>query len=259
MADGELLVEQRDGLVRLTLANPERRNALTWRMYDGLAAACARINEDPRVRAVLLRGAGGRAFAAGTDIRQFTEFRSGEDGVAYERRIGQVLARLAAVRVPVVAVVEGPAVGAGLALAAYCDIVLATPDAVFGVPIAHTLGNCLTPAVISRLQRRLGHGRTMAMLVTATLLTAEEAAAAGLVAEVVPRTDLDDRVEALLARLAGGAPLTLAAFKEIDRRLAAFAGEVEADDVLRACYGSEDFATGVRAFLAHEPPRWTGR
>jgi len=259
MAEGDLLVHQEGDLVRLTLANPDRRNAITWRMYDGLEAALTRIDADPQVRAVVLRGAGGQAFAAGTDIGQFTEFRSSDDAIAYERRIGQVLDRLTAVRVPVLAVVEGPAVGAGLVLAASCDIVVATPDAVFGAPIAHTLGNCLSPAVVRQLQTRLGRGRTMAMLLTATLLTAAEAATAGLVAEVIPRSELDTRVDELLARVIGGAPLTLAGLKEVDRRLAASAVEVDADDVLRRCYGSADFAAAVRAFLAHERPRWEGR
>jgi enoyl-CoA hydratase/carnithine racemase len=257
--EGELRVDRDGPVVRLTLANPARRNAITWRMYDGLERACAGIDADPAVRAVVVRGAGGEAFASGTDIRQFTQFHSADDGVAYEKRIGQVLEGLAAIRVPVVAVVEGPAVGAGLVIASCCDVIIATPDAVFGAPIARTLGNCLTPSVVARLQSRLGRGPAMAMLLTATLLRADQAAAHGLVTEVVARAELDDRVDALLHRLLSAAPLTLAGFKEIDRRLAAAVAEVDADDVLRRCYGSADFAEGVRAFLAHRPPDWQGR
>jgi enoyl-CoA hydratase len=254
---GQVRVRQAGAVAWLTLSNPGKRNALTWQMYDQLESACTTL--DPAVRAVVLRGDGGRAFAAGTDIQQFTEFRTGDDGVAYERRIGRVLDALTAVRVPVLAVVEGPAVGAGLVLAACCDLVVATPDAVFGAPIAHTLGNCLHPAALARLQARLGTARTMAALLTAGLLTAAEAATAGLVARVVERAALDSTVSTLLERIVGGAPLTLAAIKEVDRRLQAAAAAVDADDVLRDCYGSADFREGVRAFLEHRPPRWEGR
>jgi crotonobetainyl-CoA:carnitine CoA-transferase CaiB-like acyl-CoA transferase/enoyl-CoA hydratase/carnithine racemase len=250
---------RRDGpVLRVTLCNPTRRNAITWGMYDRLLEACQEADADG-VRVVVIRGAGGAAFAAGTDIRQFAGF-DGEAGVAYERRVGEVLDRLTTVRVPVVAVVEGPAVGAGLAIAAACDVVVATPDAVFGAPIARTLGNCLAPAVLARLQSRLGAARSMAMLLGSQLLSAVEAQRAGFVAEVVSREALDGHVENLLGRIAAAAPLTLAALKEIDRRLhAAAAASVDADDLLHACYGSADFEEGRRAFLERRTPRWRGR
>jgi enoyl-CoA hydratase/carnithine racemase len=215
------------------------------------------VAADPAVRILVIRGAGGEAFAAGTDIAQFTEFRSGQDGVDYERRVGRVLERLLAVPVPVLSVVQGPAVGAGLAVAACSDIVVATPDAVFGVPIARTLGNCLPPAVVARLQQRLGASRTMAMLLTASLLSAEDAAVSGFVSAVIPEADLETEVAALTRRVTRGAPLTLAALKELDRRLAS--DVVEADDLLERCYGSEDFREGVDAFLGHRRPSWKGR
>jgi enoyl-CoA hydratase/carnithine racemase len=228
-------------------------------MYDRLERLCAEAEADPRLRVVIVRGEGGAAFAAGTDIRQFTEFATAEDGVVYERRVERALDRLSGIRVPLLAVVEGPAVGAGLAIAACCDLVVATPDAVFGAPIARTLGNCLSPRVVARLQSRLGAGRTMAMLLTSRLLSAQEAAAAGLVHAVVPREQLDEHVATLVGSIRAGAPLTLAGLKEIDRRLHAPAAAVDADDVLRSCYGSSDFAEGVRAFLEHRRPRWQGR
>ncbi|RKN46938.1 enoyl-CoA hydratase [Streptomyces hoynatensis] len=264
---GEVLVRHEtlpEGtVVHLTLAHPERRNALTFAMYEQLAAACEAADA-PGVRAVVLRGAGGRAFAAGTDIREFTAFATGEadggaDGLAYEARVGRVLDRLLAVRAPVLGLVEGPAVGGGLALAAACDLVLATPDATFGAPIARTLGNCLPARVVARLQRRMGAGRAMAMLLTAELLDAESARAAGLVHRVVPREEFEERAAALLRRLCGSAPLTLAALKETDRRLEAAAAAVDTDDLLRACYGSRDFHEAVRAFLDHRTHSWEGR
>jgi len=247
---------RRDGpILHVELANPARRNALTWEMYDDLQKLCVAARTDPGLRVVVLRGAG-EAFAAGTDIAQFTEFDGAADGLDYERRVGAVIEDLLAVPVPVLGVVDGPAVGGGLALAACCDVLVATDRAVFGAPIARTLGNCLAPAVVDRLQRRLGVARTMGMLLTARNIDAAEAAAAGFVHTVVPADELDAAAAELTKRLASGAPRTLAGLKEIDRRLAAV--DVDADDVLADCYGSADFREGVAAFVARRAPRWSG-
>jgi enoyl-CoA hydratase len=254
------LVIKRDGpILRLWLSNPARRNAITWSMYDGLLGVREIVADDPGIRVVVVRGAGGEAFAAGTDIRQFADFETGEQGVEYEHRVGEVVSSLLGIRVPVVAVVEGPAVGAGLAIAACCDLVVATPDAVFGAPVARTLGNTLPPVVLARLQQRLGAGRTMAMLLTARLLPATEAAVAGFVSEIVAAQSLDEHVEELLRTISANAPLTLAALKEIDRRILRDGPGTNADDVLAAVYGSRDFRAGVAAFLEHRKIEWEGR
>ncbi|SCK07222.1 Enoyl-CoA hydratase/carnithine racemase [Streptomyces sp. WMMB 714] len=243
----------------LTLSNPRQRNALTMGMYDQLELACEEIDADPEIRVTVLRGAGGRAFAAGTDIREFRGFTSGADGVAYEKRVGRAVERLAAVRMPVVGAVEGPAVGAGIALSVCCDLVLCTPDAVFGAPIARTLGNCLAPAVVARLYASLGRARTLRALLTAELIGAQEALAAGFVQEVVEREDFDERIAATCAGIARGAPLTLAALKEADRRVLAASAPGPADDLYELCYGSRDFREGVTAFLDKRTPDWQGR
>jgi enoyl-CoA hydratase/carnithine racemase len=251
---------RRDGpILHVELANPARRNALTWEMYDELQKLCVAARADPDLRVVVLRGAG-EAFAAGTDIAQFTEFSGAADGLDYERRVGAVIEDLLAVPVPVLGVVDGPAVGGGLAIAACCDVLVATDRAVFGAPIARTLGNCLAPAVVARLQRRLGVSRTMDMLLTARMLDAHEAAAAGFVHAVVAPDGLDAAAAELTLRLASGAPRTLAGLKEIDRRLASADSsvDVDADDVLADCYGSADFREGVAAFVARRAPRWSG-
>lgn len=249
----------RDGAVwTATLDNPGRRNALTWEMYDTLSELCSDVRDDPDVRVLVLRGEGDEAFAAGTDIHQFRGFTA-QDGITYEKRVGRVLSALLDVRIPVVAVVQGHAVGAGLALVACADVVVATDDATFGAPVARTLGNCLPPPVVARVQRRLGVARTMAMLLTARLLPAQEAAYAGLVSDVVPAEELEERVDDVVRRIARGAPLTLAGLKEVDRRLERSSPVVDADDVLATCYGSADFAEGVAAFVERRRPVWTGR
>lgn len=246
-------------VARLTLSNPRQRNALTLEMYDQLHQACEEIDAASHVRVTVLRGAGGQALAAGTDIREFRGFTSGADGVAYERRVGRAVERLAALRMPVIAAVEGPAVGAGIALTVCCDIVVCTPDAVFGAPIARTLGNCLAPAVVARLYACLGRARTLRALLTAELVGAQEAYEAGLVSQIVDADGLDEHIAGLTARIAGCAPLTLAALKEADRRVLAGSAPASAEDLYELCYGSRDFREGVSAFLDKRAPEWQGR
>lgn len=257
-ADGQVLLRRDGTVLHAELSNPHRRNALTWDMYDQLTAMCATVAADTTIRVVVVRGAGD-AFAAGTDVHQFVEFADGAAGVAYERRVGAVLDQLLGLRVPLLGVVDGPAVGAGLAIAATCDILVATPRARFGVPIARTLGNCIPAAVLARLQQRLGASRTMAALLGARLIDADEAATAGFLHAVWDADELETGVTELVDRLRAGAPLTLAALKELDRRLARAAAPVEDADLLERCYGSADFREGVTAFVEHRRPRWEGR
>jgi formyl-CoA transferase len=257
--DRPAVLSRREGTaLHVVLSHPARRNALTWEMYDELQKVCVEARTDPDLRVVVIRGAG-EAFAAGTDIAQFTEFHGPDDGLAYERRVGGVLDDLLALPVPVLGVVDGPAVGGGLAIAACCDVLLASDRAVFGAPIVRTLGNCLAPSVVARLHRRLGAARTTAMLLTGQLVTVQQAATAGFVHAVVPPAELDAAAAELAERLASGAPRTVAALKEIDRRLAAADRGVDADDLLADCYGSADFQEGVAAFVARRAPEWTGR
>ena len=132
---GEVRYRREGSVVTVVFHRPEARNAMTWAMYESLDRALDRIEEEEGLGTVVLRGAGGH-FVSGTDIGQFKEFSTPEDGVEYERRLDALLDRLEAVPVPTLAVVEGAAVGGGLALAAVCDLRICTPDARFGVPIA---------------------------------------------------------------------------------------------------------------------------
>lgn len=254
--DGHVRYERRDAAALITFDRPAARNAMTWEMYEQFAEALARLEMEDDVRVAVLRGAGGQ-FVAGTDIRQFAAFRSDEDGVAYERILDDVVATLERARVPTVAVVEGHAAGGGLAIAAACDLRLCTPDARFGVPIARTVGNCLSMANHARLVRHLGESRTKALLFTASFIPADEARACGFVMEVVQPHLLEARVDALCTQLAGHAPITLQVTKETLQRLAD--GVAGGEDLVRRAYGSRDFHEGVAAFVAGRPPRWEGR
>ena len=252
----DLLVERDDGVLTVTFNRPEARNAMTWEMYQGLAEACDAVDADPAVRVMVLRGTGGRAFVAGTDIAQFIEF-DGRAGVAYERRISEVLARLRAVDVPVIAAIDGYCVGGGLGIAACADLRLASPGSRFGVPIARTLGNCLSGDTLGLLIALLGRGRVVDMLLRARFIDADEALTAGFLGTVTD--DVDATTAEWAATLKGHAPLTMWSVKEIVRRLSDLGGGIDDADVVERIYGSEDFHEAVRAFIAKEDYEWTGR
>ena len=252
----ELLVNSHAGVLTVVFNRPAQRNAMTWAMYEGLVAACARADAEPGIRTLVLRGAGGAAFVAGTDIAQFAQFSGGADGVEYERGTTAVLTRLADVTVPTVAVVDGFCVGAGLAIASACDLRISRPQAQFGVPIARTVGNCLSAATIALISGQLGAARTMDLLLTARLASADELAPTGFLAEVTE--DVDAALARLTTRLAGHAPLTMWATKTALRRLRE-AGQVEDADFIGRVYGSADFRAGVAAFAEKRVPDWTGK
>src|SRR5687767_7701324 len=233
---------------------------MTWPMYDALAEACDVVDADRRICAFVLRGAGD-AFVAGTDIGQFTSFATAEDGIAYERRMERVIERLEQVSVPTIAQVQGVAAGGGFLIALACDLRVCSPAARFGVPIARTLGNCLSAANCARLIDVIGPARTRELLFTGRLVDAAEAAALGLVTRLAEPAVLDDAVRELAQTIAGNAPLTIRAAKAAVRRIALCRrlADGDDDDLLALCYGSHDFREGVEAFLAKRTPRFEGR
>lgn len=253
----DLRVTASGGVLRVVFNRPAARNAITFAMYEGLYDACVQADEDDAVRVLVLTGAGD-AFVAGTDIAEFQSFTSGADGVAYEERISRVVNRLEDVAVPTVAVVRGACVGGGLALAAACDLRIATRSARFGVPIARTLGNCLSMNNMSLLVAQLGPARVLDLLLTAKLLTGEQAHAAGFVAELADDEALEEAARDLIARLLGHAPLTMWATKQAVARLRR-ATLPDGDDLVDIAFGSNDFHAGVQAFVARRPPVWQGR
>ena len=255
----DLLLERDGPVATVTLNRPEARNAMTFEMYDELHEACERFDRDAGVRVVILRGAGDRAFASGTDIRQFLAFKTREDALGYEARLSRVLSRIAAMTKPTLAMVQGDAVGGGLFMALACDLRLAVPHARFGAPVARTLGNFLAPTSLALLVATVGPARARELILTARLVEAAEAQAIGLVDEVHPAAALAARTRELAGRLAEHAPLTLAATKEATRRLIAAQSPGNLEDLILSCYLSQDFQEGVRAFLEKRPARWQGR
>jgi enoyl-CoA hydratase len=248
------------GVAWVTFDRPEARNAMTWAMYEQLSGICQRLQADASVRVAVFRGAGGQAFVAGTDIEQFLAFRSGDDGVAYERRIEAGIVELCNLPMPTVAVVEGFAVGGGLLLATCCDFRLATPNAQFGVPIARTLGNCLSLENLARLRSAWGAQRMRRMLMLAELVGAPEALECGYLHQVADTADIDAAAARLVQQPAALAPVTQRVSKAGLQRLQAHEvpAEGSGDDLIRAAYGSADFAEGVAAFVGKRRPDWKG-
>ena len=253
---GEALrVTTKGNVTRVMLNRPEYRNALTFPMYRGLAQLCA---EPPAgCRAMIIHGAGGQAFAAGTDIRQFRDFHSAEDFLGYEQEIDRVLDAIETCPVPTIAAISGACTGGGAMIAAVCDLRIADTGMRFGVPIARTLGNTLSARTLSRLAALVGPSRARELIFTSRLVGAEEGLRIGVLCEVVEdHESLMTRAGALAELVAGQAPLTLQATKILQHRL--LEGNSEDEDMLLMCYQSEDFRHGLESFLAKRKPSWKG-
>src|SRR5580658_8786481 len=258
-ANEDLLYVVEDGIARLTFNRPQARNALTFAMYEQMAAICETINADHSIKAMILTGTGDKAFASGTDISQFRAFKTAQDALDYEARIDRVLGELEQCRVPVIAAIAGACTGGGGGIAACCDIRIGTKTTRFGFPIARTLGNCLSMSNISRLTALVGPARVKDLIFTARLLGAEEAAAVGLLNEVVEDVAaLQKRADELATLIANHAPLTLNATKQALARLQRRLSREEGEDLILMCYMSEDFREGLDAFLNKRPPQWKG-
>jgi enoyl-CoA hydratase len=253
-----LLVERDGPTTLLTFNRPDARNSMTFEMYEALHDACAALDDDHTVRALVIKGAGDRAFASGTDIRQFLDFATREDALDYEARLTRVLTRLAGMRKPTIAMLQGDAIGGDLFIALACDLRLAAPHARFGIPVARTLGNFLAPVSPTLLVSVLGPNRAREIVLTARLLDAEEARTIGLV-DRVHRLSSSSRARELAASFAELAPLTLAATKEATRRMLAALAPRDLDDLIVSCDLSRDFRESVRSFLEKRNPNWQGR
>jgi enoyl-CoA hydratase/carnithine racemase len=260
-ADGELRVVDHGDYVEVVFNRPERHNAFTSETYEALLGLCSALRKDESVRAVVFRGAGGKAFAAGNEISEFrTTVHDGAAGVAYEATVRRVLRAVAELPQVTIAAVDGICVGGGLALATHCDLRITSEKSRFGYPIARTLGNALSASIVYRCASVFGEPLTREMLLTSRLVDADRAYAVGAVMAVVPQERLQAEVEHVLEGLRLAAPLTLRATKHqlLQRSDALEAAHPDDEEWLARVHGSADFAEGVRAFLAKEKPRFTG-
>jgi enoyl-CoA hydratase/carnithine racemase len=257
--DQDILFEAKDGIGWVTFNRPQARNAFTFAMYERLAEICKQANEDKSFKVLVFTGAGDKAFAAGTDINQFREFVTPQHAIDYEERIDRVLSVLETCRVPTIAAINGACTGGGAGIAACCDIRIGTRTARLGFPIARTLGNCLSMSNLSRLTALVGPARVKDLIFTARLVGAEEAAAVGLLTEVVEDgAALQTRTAEMAALIATHAPLTMTAIKQGLARLMTRLTREEGEDLILMCYMSKDFREGMDAFLNKRPPQWKG-
>jgi enoyl-CoA hydratase/carnithine racemase len=258
-ASEDILYEVREGIAFVTFNRPQARNAFTFAMYERLAEICGEVDGDKKIRAMVLAGAGGKAFAAGTDISQFRAFDTAEDALNYEARIDRVLGALETVGVPTIAAIAGACTGGGLGIAGCCDLRLAAANARFGLPIARTLGNIISMSNFARFADLIGSARLKELIFAARLVEAPEALSIGLVNEVLESPEaVLERAEALARTIAGHAPLTLRATKRALRRLRPAIARDEGEDLLLMCYMSRDFREGMDAFLNKRAPNFTG-
>lgn len=242
------------GAAEIVIDRPERHNAMTIPMYEALLERIAQCERDAAVRCILLRGAGGKSFVSGTDIGYFTGFRDGRDGVAYEALVEKVIDAVERIALPTIAVIDGWAVGGGLALATACDFRLCTDASRFGAPIAKTLSNTLSSRNLARLAAAFGVPRVKKMLMLADMLSAQDALACGYVYEVCARDTLEASAAALAERLIALSPVTQRAVKESLRRIVV-EQRLDDEDLIERVYGSEAFRDAVKAFTSGSSKR----
>jgi enoyl-CoA hydratase/carnithine racemase len=256
----EILYEQRGATGYVTLNRPEARNALTFGMYAELARICRETEMGGDIKALVITGAGDRAFAAGTDMAQFRDFSEPAHALEYEATMDKVLRDIEQCPVPTIAAITGACTGGGGAIAAACDIRICDERLKFGFPIARTLGNCLSIGNLNRMSVLIGAGRLRDIMLTARLIEAAEAYNIGLVSEVLPdAAAVRARAFELADTLASHAPLTMRATKEALRRLRTEGPGADGSDLIVECYMSADFKEGIEAFLGKRAPNWKGK
>lgn len=257
-----LLLDVDHGVATVTFNNPAKHNALSVEMREGLRAALQIVRDDRDVRVVVMTGAGDKAFISGADISEFGERRTSAEARAEFDRAGETLGRVwAELNVPVIAMIRGYCIGGGLLTAMQADIRIASTDAQFGVPAAR-LGLGYGYGGVKQLVDLVGPAWTAEILFSARRLSAEEAERIGLVNRVVDATSLEDEVAGLASAISSNAPLTIAACKaairearrDPDRRNLERVAEM-----VEACFRSEDYKEGQRAFLEKRPPRFGGK
>jgi len=254
----QVSLEIRGNVAHITFDHVAARNAMTVGMYQSLKSICENIANNPLLRVAIFRGAGGKSFVSGSDIAQFASFKDGQDGVRYEQGIDDYLTPLATLPIPTIAVIDGMAVGGGLAIASCCDFRISTPEAKFGVPIAKTLGNCLSAGNIAWLIAHLNINIVKRMLILAEMISAEELLKQGYLLATYEQDQLEMEADKLADRLGKLASITQKSSKLVLARL--IKNQLpDCNDLINETYGSNDFKNGVAAFLKGEPPNWTGR
>lgn len=258
----KILAEIVDGVGWLTINQPERRNAVSLEMWQGIADACVEFEKNTEVRVVVVHGAGGKAFASGADISEFEKSRANAE---QQKHYGEISSRgrsaLQELTKPLVAMIEGFCVGGGLALALTADLRIASPDSKFAIPAAK-LGLGYEYDGLAALARLVGPSTAKDMLFTGRKLDTAEALRVGLINQVVAAGDLRTYVAGYAHTVAENAPLTVHAAKAAIRVFEHYSADPAADDVatlVERCFDSADYQEGRRAFMEKRKPQFTGK
>jgi enoyl-CoA hydratase len=256
-----LIQVERDGAVATVILNrPEKLNALTKPMWQGLGEAINALSADDTVRCIILRGAGEKSFSPGNDISEFQTARSNKkQAIAYGHVMHATAAALANCRHPIIAQIHGICVGGGLEIAALCDIRICGTSSRFGAPIKN-LGLVMAYPEMAPLIRLAGPDVALEILLEGRIFDAAEAKDKRLVTRVVPDDEVAAETKATAQRIAEGAPLVARWHKKFARRLAEATPISDAEyDECFDCFDTEDFRIGYAAFLAKQKPGFVGK
>jgi enoyl-CoA hydratase len=257
-----LTLETAERVAVVTVNRPEARNAMTFPMYDGLHDLCDRLDADPAVRVVILRGAGTKAFVSGGDISKYEGNRSTPEQIAvYTKMTSGFRASLRGIGKPTIAMIRGWCLGGGLAIALNCDLRICSEDAQFGIPAAK-LSIGYGAESLAQLIELVGPSHAKEILFTARRYPANEAHRIGLVNHVCQASMLESFVNSYAETMAGNAPLSIIAAKRvIDEYVKDPANRNQklADDAVAACFVSEDYKEGRKAFMEKRKPVWKGK
>lgn len=262
LGTSKIIATVEDGVGWITFNHPERRNAMSLQMWQGLADAAEAFRDDAAVRVVVMRGAGGKAFVSGADISEFEAHRADAgQKLSYDQTASRGTLGLARLDQPLIAMVDGFCIGGGLALALSADVRFASRRSTFGIPAAR-LGLGYDYRGIAALARIVGPSAAKDMLFSARHLGAEEALRLGLINFVVDADALDEQVRAYATQVAANAPLTVRAAKAAVRAFERYADDEDSAELaalVDGCFDSADYKEGRTAFLEKRSPRFGGR
>ena len=255
------IIARKEGRIGwLVFNNPDRRNAVSLAMWQAIPTVLAEFEADPAIRVIVLAGAGNKAFVAGADISEFEEVRSSTANIIhYNKQVSQANKAIEATKKPTIAMIRGVCVGGGVRIALNCDLRICADDARFAIPAAK-LGLGYGHVGLKQLVDLVGPSYAKEIFFTARLFSAFEALSMGLINRILPTDDLESYVRDYCQTIAQNAPLTIQSVKQIVGQIIADAplDTAYCDQLVQACFNSEDYNEGRRAFMEKRQPNFKG-